>query len=213
LGTTLGLEWNFLRTPTQTWWSLLERPGALAVQLLPAQLSQPEPVALVARRQQHMNFRSSVTLEFSPTLEMNSGAECAGMVVFYSDAYHFRFVRLGNRLELIERKAGQERTVASVECGTESGAESGADSGTTHITLEVSAVGQEYHFAFAERGEGKARAPQTLTLLAKVEGSMLSAATAGGFVGTYLGIYASSNGERSSNTAYFSDFVYQGQLG
>lgn len=183
-GETLGLEWNFLRTPTQAWWSLLERPGSLSLNLLPAQLSEHCNVAFIARRQQHMNFHSSVTLEFEPSLE----TECAGMVLFYSDEFHFRFVKTAHTLELIQRKAGQESSLAKIECHAST------------VTLEISAVGQEYRFVFALEG--------VKHTLATVNGSMLSAATAGGFVGTYIGLYASSNGIPSSNTAHFTDFAY-----
>jgi xylan 1,4-beta-xylosidase len=188
-GETLGLEWNFLRTPTQAWWSLLEEPGSLAVQLLPAQLSEPCNVAFIARRQQHMNFRASVTLEFKPNLESHQeNPECAGMVLFYSDEFHFRFIKTAHTLELIQRKAGQESSLAKVECPD------------SIVTLEISALGQEYQFAYGTSEDSD--------LLGKVDGRVLSAATAGGFVGTYVGMYASSNGQPSSSTAYFSGFEY-----
>jgi xylan 1,4-beta-xylosidase len=44
-----------------------------------------------------------------------------------------------------------------------------------------------------------------------VDGRILSTPVAGGFVGTYIGMYASSNGQASTNRAYFDWFDYLGQ--
>jgi xylan 1,4-beta-xylosidase len=183
----LGLEWNFLRSPRETWWSLTERPGSLSMKLLPAKLSEYEPVAFVGRRQQHMNFQCSVVMDCTPGAE-----DTVGMTVLYSDDFHFRFVRTASKIQLIKRERGDDSTVAEA-----------AYTGAT-IALQISAVGQDYSFSYGANA-------QSLKVLAKEDGHMLSAATAGGFVGTYVGLYGSSNGATSTNKAYFKDFVYQGK--
>jgi xylan 1,4-beta-xylosidase len=43
-----------------------------------------------------------------------------------------------------------------------------------------------------------------------IDGRILSTPFAGGFVGTYIGMYASSNGQLSANTADFDWFEYVG---
>jgi xylan 1,4-beta-xylosidase len=43
-----------------------------------------------------------------------------------------------------------------------------------------------------------------------VDGRILSTPVAGGFVGTYIGMYASSNGQPSQNVADFDWFEYLG---
>jgi xylan 1,4-beta-xylosidase len=187
-GSKLGLEWNFLRSPTQTWWSLTERPGSLSMRLLPAKLSEPENLAFIARRQQHMSFSAQVVMECAAT-----GTECAGMALFYSDDFHFRWVYTGGRLELIERRAGQETIVATSPALT--------SPATSPITLGIQATGQDYSFTYSQGN----RPAQTL---ATVDGRMLSAATAGGFVGTYIGLYVSSQGQKSEKKAYFRSFRY-----
>ncbi len=187
-GDKLGLEWNFLRSPVQTWWSLSERPGTLSMQLLPAKLSEPENLAFIARRQQHMNFSAQVVMECAVI-----GTECAGMVLFYSDDFHFRLVYTAGRLVLIERRAGLETTVAINTTL--------ASPSTSPITLGIQAFSQDYSFTYSQGS----KSTQTLAI---VDGRMLSAATAGGFVGTYIGLYASSQGQKSSTKAYFKNFRY-----
>jgi len=44
-----------------------------------------------------------------------------------------------------------------------------------------------------------------------VDGRFLSTATAGGFVGNVFGLYATSTGKESNNTAYFDWFEYKGE--
>jgi alpha-N-arabinofuranosidase len=48
------------------------------------------------------------------------------------------------------------------------------------------------------------------TLLKEVDGKFLSTATAGGFVGTVIGPYATALGKESRNKAYFDWFLYRG---
>ena len=51
-----------------------------------------------------------------------------------------------------------------------------------------------------------------MELLAEnIDGRILSSDVAGGFVGTYIGLFASSNGETSDNIVDFDWFDYEGQ--
>ena len=73
-----------------------------------------------------------------------------------------------------------------------------------YYLLKVEAVEQDYSFFFATQAE-------TWTLLAgHVDGRILSTDVAGGFVGAYIGMYASSNGQPSTNVADFDWFEYVG---
>ena len=64
------------------------------------------------------------------------------------------------------------------------------------------ARGQDYAFYYGT-------APEDWTPVAEeVDGRILSTQLAGGFVGAYIGLYASSNGEPAGNTADFDYFEY-----
>jgi alpha-N-arabinofuranosidase len=68
--------------------------------------------------------------------------------------------------------------------------------------LDVFAIGQAYGFKFKQaNGTWK-------TIISNVDGRTLSRINAGGFTGTYIGMYASSNGTVSSNYADFEWFRY-----
>lgn len=70
--------------------------------------------------------------------------------------------------------------------------------------FKVEADGQAYSFYIATE-------PESWHPVAEgVDGRILSTPYAGGFVGTYIGMYASSNGQPSTNSADFDWFEYLG---
>jgi len=68
----------------------------------------------------------------------------------------------------------------------------------------VEARGQAYSFGVSPDGE------RWDSVADNVDGRILSTTVAGGFVGAYVGLYASSNGHPSQNTANFDWFEYIG---
>ena len=70
--------------------------------------------------------------------------------------------------------------------------------------LKVEADGQDYSFYIATELE------DWQPVAEGVDGRILSTPIAGGFVGAYIGMYASSNGQPSANTADFDWFEYVG---
>ena len=73
------------------------------------------------------------------------------------------------------------------------------------LYLKVEAIGQDYNFYVASV------AGEWTVLREHVDGRTLSRTNAGGFVGTYIGLYASSNGKASKNVADFDWFEYKGE--
>jgi alpha-N-arabinofuranosidase len=191
---TLGLDWNFLRTPREEFWSLQDRPGFLRLRLRPERLSELANPSFAGQRQRHMDFQASTCMEFSP----GSSNECAGMVLLQNNNYHYRFVitgepKKGKRLQLIQRRDGEESILAEQTIEGD------------QIYLMVSAQGQDYSFSYSNE-------PEDWQLFAQnVDGRMLSTPVAGGFIGAYIGLYASSSGKASENTADFAWFEYTGK--
>ena len=186
---TLALQWNTLRAPGDEWWSLSERPGCLRLRLRPPRLSEPATPSFVGRRQQHMHFAAQAALDFTPQAEH----ECAGLALVQSSEFHFCLVVThGARtvVRLIRRAHGVEETLA----------EQPVDGG--RLYLKVEGHGQAYSFYATN-------APDAWRPVAEaVDGRILSTPVAGGFVGAYLGLYASSNGQPSGNSADFDWFEY-----
>ena len=188
----LDLIWNSLRTPLERFYSLTERPGYLRLYLRKETLGELVTPSFLGRRQQDQSYRVTAALEFSPNQEW----EEAGLVAIQSDAFHYRLVICARdgvpAVKLVKRFGGAESTLAcrAVPAG--------------RVYLQILAVGQSLDFYFGSN-LGDLR-----PLHLDADGRMLSTDCAGGFVGTYLGVYASSKGEPSSNVADFDWFSYEG---
>lgn len=190
-GEALGYQWAFLRTPRGDFWSLAERPGYLRLKLKPATTAEEANPALVCRRQQHMSFTARTALEFTPLLE----ADAAGIVLMENQDFQYRMEVWGmsaRKIRLIERRAGEEHVLAEQTLAGDA----------RRIYLKVEAVGQSYSFYFAEKSEA------WQPLLEQADGTLLSVDVAGGFTGTMIGLYATSQGQVSSAHADFDYFEY-----
>ncbi len=187
---TLSFVWNSLRTSSERFASLTERPGYLRLRLQPERLSEHASPSFVGRRQQHFSFSAQTEFEFSPA----APHECAGLVLYQSPDYHYQMVvtlEAQPMLQLVKRAAGMEEILAR------------APIALPRICLKVEAREQDYSFYFKnETGHWQA-------LFENADGRILSTPVAGGFVGACIGLYASSNGQASSNQADFDWFEYK----
>jgi alpha-N-arabinofuranosidase len=188
---TLDLCWNFLRTPREPFWSLAERPGHLRLHLRPQTLAELVNPSFVGRRQQHINFTARAVMEFIP----RTANECAGIVLIQNNDFYFRFTITqedSSIVCLVKREKGEEITLAKqpIRAG--------------RIYLKVLATGQAYSFYAATDYESWHPVAED------VDGRILSTTVAGGFVGAYIGMYASSNGQHSENVADWDWFEYFG---
>ena len=187
--TTLAYHWNFLRTPREDFYSLTENKGFLRLKLRPQQLTEQSNPSFVGRRQQHMDFTAQTEFEFTPQVD-----ECAGLVLIQNNDFHFRFiVKHENRnvVRLIKRSHGKDEIIATQPLRA------------NRCTLKVTAHKQDYNFYFSTNGQWQ-------TLAENIDGRILSTPVAGGFVGAYIAMYASSNGQPSTNHADFDWFEYHG---
>jgi xylan 1,4-beta-xylosidase len=185
----LSPQWNFLRVPDSDSWSLGERPGFLRLRLRPQRLSEQTNPSFVGRRQQHIHFAAQAALEFTP----QGANECAGLAVTQNNDFHFLLVvtqAAGKVVRLIKRAHGQEEILA----------EQPIDAG--HVYLKVEAHEQSYGFYLATEPS------EWHPLAENVDGRILSTPIAGGFVGTWIAMYASSNGQQAANNADFDWFEY-----
>jgi xylan 1,4-beta-xylosidase len=190
----LELYWNFIRTPREDFYTLSERPGYLRLRLRPEKISDYVNPSFVGRRQQHINFEAATAMEFAPVLE----GESAGMVLQQNNRFHFRMELLNKKgktcLCLTECNNGEEKILA----------ERSFPRPKDRLYLYVEARGQDYRFYYGCTEKEKK------PLAENVNGRILSTDVADGFVGAYIGLYASSNGNPGKNMADFDWFEYRG---
>jgi alpha-N-arabinofuranosidase len=185
---TLAYEWNFLRTPLTKWYSFTDKKGWLSMQLRPETVKQWVNPSLIARRIQHFNFNASVKLNFSTGKEN----EVAGLVLMQNDSSHFRIEKTVDKLTLyyITKKDGE--VIAATMPWTKD-----------DVLLKVEAKGLHFQF-YAGDTESDMKPLGT-----KQNATVISQNNAGGFIGPYIGMYASSNGQPSSAKAFFDWFEYK----
>lgn len=187
----LDFIWNFIRTPREEVYSLTDRPGFLRLKLRSPKISEQKNPSFIGRRQQHINFRAKTVMEFSPEHQN----EAAGILLIQNNNYHMRFECTGtgenNIIQLVVCSDGKESIIARKEVGHK------------RIHMVVQAYGQDYSFYYGDENGLQ-------ELAANVDGRILSTDVAGGFIGTYIGMFASSNGSDSKNTADFDSFEYSG---
>ncbi|HEX8630661.1 MAG TPA: glycoside hydrolase family 43 protein [Catenuloplanes sp.] len=209
-GAVLGPQWMMLRTPRERFWSLTERPGHLRLRLRPQTLTEPVNPSFVGRRQQHRDFAAHTALDFAPRTDR----ECAGLVLLQNTDFQLRLEvaggptpaapdragpvapagpdRAGRLIRLVRRTHGRDEVLAE---------EPVAAGGPLY--LGVQAHGQEYTLRYATEAD------RWVVLGPPVDGRFLSTPVAGGFVGTVLGMYASSQGGPGGNVADFDWFEYR----
>jgi xylan 1,4-beta-xylosidase len=175
----------------------------LRLQLRPERLTELTNPSFVGRRQQHMCFAARAVLEF----KSQHDHECAGLVLLQNNEFHFRFIITGGAtttVRLVKRSTPEPSSrLMPISTGTDVMLAELPIEGQRFF-LKVEAIGQAYSFYIATE-------PEAWQPVAEgVDGRILSTSYAGGFVGAYIGMYASSNGQPSTNIADFDWFEYVG---
>jgi xylan 1,4-beta-xylosidase len=177
--TSLAPVWNFLRAPGETWYTLSEKPGTLLMQARPVSLSSRENPSFIGRRQQHARFTATTALR----LPIKQGYS-AGLAAFQNEEYHFylgvRSVGGGGAEVFLERAADSEQNAAQQTIARLSIA--GPQPAT--VLLRIEGNRRKYTFSYATRPD------EWIMVREDEDGSILSTAVAGGFVGTHLGLHA-----------------------
>lgn len=170
----LGPEWLMMRNPRERWYDLTTRPGALTLRMRPVSLGDNGNPSFLARRQQHTN--ATVTTR----VRLDTGRGQAGLTALQNDDYWFAIAVTGTgsqRTVRLLRRAGSEdpkggRVVAQERLP-----------GTAPVDLRGQAAGASYRFSYRTGADWRPLGPPQ-------DGTLLSTAKAGGFVGAVFGVFA-----------------------
>ena len=193
---TPGLEWNFVRDPEPSRYSLSARPGWLRLLGAAATLGTHAPQTLLLRRQRHFDLRAATLMEFAPA---RNGEE-AGLVLRMTDELHADFcvVRENGTARLVLRRTDPKscREISNVP------APKGA------VELCVVADAENYRFLWkgsdGTSGEAGSIPAADITVEASwAKGGVMC------FTGMMIGVYATGNGSDSTTPADFDWFDYE----
>ena len=189
----LPMNFMFIRNPKEQNYSLSERPGYLRLKLDPDTISSRGNPSYVCRRQLAFDFTAKTAVSFEPQAEN----EQAGLVIYQSQSYNYQFL-VGKKknktaLFLVRTYKDEEEVIAQALL----------DNFYSEIILRITQKEQELIFSFSTDDR------MFRTLADHVDARMLSTDVAGGFVGTTIGIYATSNGKESDTAADFDYMTYK----
>jgi alpha-N-arabinofuranosidase len=198
-GATLGPAWNFLRNPVRASYSTTERPGWLTLHGTGVSLEQDKGISptFVGRRQEHLRARVAARIDVAPGRE----GEEAGLVLYR--APHQRY-ELGVRKTSAGREVFVRQTVGTYLSTVTATALAPAQG---PLVLEIVAEPNRYTFAWAPSAADRADLATHTNPLGAAETRLLSTEVAGGFIGTYVGMYALAPGNPAP--AAFDWFDYE----
>jgi xylan 1,4-beta-xylosidase len=162
----------YVRVPKTQWAELASEPGALTIHPLAEGLDTLRNPSFLGRRQQHLAFEASTSLQVPREKNV-----AAGLAAFQGEKYwYFLGVRqTADGAELfLEKSSGKTHaTVAKARIET-----------ATTLKLKISGNGGAYSFGYDADGKG------WRWLVQNDDGTILSTDVASGFVGATLGPYA-----------------------
>ncbi|MBD2756306.1 glycoside hydrolase family 43 protein [Spirosoma validum] len=185
----------FMRTHDKSWYSLSKKDG-LTLKLKPETVMELGNPAFIGKRQQHLNSTAETELMFTP----KSDKEKAGLVIL-QDEGHFYFLCKSKSQDKdvlqLYKSVPKEKTMELLT-------EVPLDAKAGKVGLRITSQGDSYSFQYSTDSKN-------WTLLKdKVDGKFLSTKVSGGFIGCVYGLYATSSGEASTNSASFQYLKYAG---
>ena len=197
-GTELNKRYTFLRTPTKKFYRV--KKSKLTLELDSNTCSGKNPIAMVADRQNHLSGYVTTRMQFQ-TLAAN---EQAGLIVFQNENHYYFMCKSADNARPVvqlykgpgnDRKADGPTLLTSIPLRKKNSA----------IIFKIEVNDQGYNFYYSvKKGEW-------LLLRSDMDRTFLSTETAGGFVGCMYGMYATSNGTHTVNTARYDWFEHNGQ--
>jgi alpha-N-arabinofuranosidase len=175
-GEHLNQTWIYLRNPDKSLYSIDEK--GLSIKAASVNIWQKESPSAVFHRQQHATFTAETVLDFVPS----TNEELAGMVLMQNEKYNFVFGKtlVDGKPAVTLTRTEKETVMTSFAFLSESEAKQ---------ALKLKIVGNERYYGFQyQAGEGAWQ-----TIAQGVDAINLSTSHAGGFIGTLIGLYASSN--------------------
>lgn len=178
----LPLEWFFLRTPTETWHEFDTSRGGVTINARPINLRERKHPSFMGTRQRHHNFEAETAMHYLPS----SNTDLAGLVMFQNEAFHFVLgvSNINGKNFVTLQKSSRVNDKVDKEILAQQELTNGFK-GKIHLKVQCS--GGKFSFFYKVKGN------DWNLLASDIDASYLSTERAGGFIGTILGFYASSN--------------------
>lgn len=189
---TLNPQWNFRRAPLPNMYSLKTRKGFLRLNLSPKTFELREQYHAMGFRQTESDFSYTVQMDF----EAKTNNTQAGISIFQQDDNYLNYNILQQEGEphlILEHRANQTKPnlIFKQKLYGYNG----------QIILNVTSKENQYSYRFS-LDKGK-----TFSNLGKTEANLVLCKS---YIGTQIGLYASSNGQKTKEYADFDWINFQG---
>ncbi|GAB4041597.1 glycoside hydrolase family 43 protein [Spirosoma jeollabukense] len=186
----------FMRTHDKNSYSLLKKDG-LTLKLKPETIMEMGNPSFIGKRQQHLYSTAETELRFTP----KSDKEKAGLVILQDEGHFYWLCKSKAQdkdvLQLYQSKPRSKEMELLTEIPL--------DAKSEKVGLRITSQGDTYSFY------ASTDAKNWKLLKDKVDGKFLSTKVSGGFIGCLYGMYATSSGEQTTNSASFQFLKYQGE--
>ncbi len=185
-GEELALKWNMRSVPTTQWYTL--KDGCFTMSVRPEIAAKmAENPSLIAQRIGDFSFEATTKMEFKAKNE----SEQAGLTLYRRDDCHIMFTLKGDDLVLETRLRGEDNELFRTPYKDKS------------VVLRLCSDGKDvtFYYGVDEGNLQKVSATAPLTIISDLEQNFYN--------GPMVGIYASSNGNPSKNSATFDWFEYR----
>ncbi|MEI6948159.1 glycoside hydrolase family 43 protein [Paraflavisolibacter sp. H34] len=169
----LDYRWIGMRGPREGFVSTSK--SGLTISPYAVNIKEAVPTSALFHRQQHNAFDATVTLKYAPKSEK----DLAGLVCYQSEKFNYVF-------GVTKKAADYYLVLARTEKGASQVIASEKISLRTPVQLQVMAQGDEYTFNYSTDGQNFKNLGGT------VSGDILSTDVAGGFTGSFIGLYATA---------------------
>jgi xylan 1,4-beta-xylosidase len=192
----LGLDpqWQFIRNPDNSAWSLTERPGYLRIWTGDGDLNELRAKNTLVRRETEHHYTAITKLEFNPTCP----GEQAGLTCYYSTDSYIKFCLINEavrKLQVRERRRNQPQVVAESDPISE---------GPVYLRVDVTGQTRRFSYSYDGREWRLVGAISNCTFLSD-EGFPEQKKR---HTGTMVGLYANNGGCGSRIPADFDWFSY-----
>lgn len=189
----LDLSMLFLRTVDSSSFKTSKANG-LTFKLKPETISEMGNPSFVGKRQQHLTSSAETEVNFSP----KKGNEKAGLVTFQDERHFYFLAKTQNEgKDVIQLLKSKDKTVELVT-------ELPLEAPTAKVFFKIQSEGALYSFYYSTDGNNWKLVKD------QVDGKFLSTKVANSFIGCVYGLYATSSGEKSDNSASFKFLKYSG---
>jgi len=183
-----GPEWNYIRNPEEKNYSFNTKEGYLELIGTELSLDSLGSPTFLGSRQAEFEAEIVTEMEFNP--EMN-GAE-AGITAFMTPDHYYTISLYG--------KNGRSYIRNSMKIGKIKHIAFDREIAEKRVYLKIKSDKENYYFFYSTDGKKWIEMSSNFARL-------LSSETAGTFTGTYLGLFASGNGQKTNNPAKFYNFM------